>query len=158
MNEHTTTAGSADSATAGWIAAAPYLPPLTDPAAQTAEKLMLLLHYGIDWSESNWLAARRGDYWDTLLPSRIQEATYRSGANLHRWWSAVSASLGSTPRTDRERLEVATLLATDNPKAVLQAMRDQTTALALRTRIVADAVRTRREHPALDCTVNGSTG
>lgn len=117
----TAVAGSVGTVTAGWIAAAPYLPPLTDPAAQTAEKLMLLLHYGIDWSESNWLAARRGDYWDTLLPSCIQVATYRSGANLHRWWSAVSASLGSAPRTGSERLEVATLLADDHRKAVLQA-------------------------------------
>lgn len=137
----------ATSVTDGWLAAAPYLPPLRDPAAATADRLILLLHYGIDWSDRNWVASRRGDYWDTLLPSRIQEATYRSGTDLHRWWSAAASHLGSTPRNDAERIEVATLLATAEPKPVLAAMRDQTTALTLRTRIVADAVRAERHRP-----------
>jgi hypothetical protein len=30
---------------------------LSDPAAQVAERLVVLLHYGIDWSEKNWVAA-----------------------------------------------------------------------------------------------------
>jgi hypothetical protein len=66
-----------------WLAAVPQLPPLTAPAAQVAERLVLLLHYGIDWSGSNWVAARRGDYWDNLLPNRIRMATYNS-INLHQ--------------------------------------------------------------------------
>lgn len=66
-----------------WLAAVPQLPPLTAPAAQVAERLVLLLHYGIDWSGSNWVAARRGDYWDNLLPNRIRLATYNS-INLHQ--------------------------------------------------------------------------
>ena len=133
------------SVTDRWLAAVPQLPGLTDPASQAAERLVLLLHYGIDWSDRNWVAARRGDYWDTLLPTRVRLATYNS-INLHQWWTASAARLGSAPRTDDQRSELAMLL-TGEPRPVLQVMRDQTTALTLRTRIVADAVRgARTEH------------
>ncbi|QHE73550.1 hypothetical protein [Rhodococcus sp. WAY2] len=133
------------SVTNRWLATAWQLPPLTDPAAQVAERVVLLLHYGIDWSDSNWVAARRGDYWDNLLPTRVRLATYNS-INLHQWWTASAARLGSAPRTDEQRSELATLL-TSEARPVLQVMRDQTTALTLRTRIVADAVRAARtEH------------
>ncbi|MCX5046231.1 hypothetical protein OG921_23960 [Aldersonia sp. NBC_00410] len=128
--------------TARWIAAAPALPLLTDSAAQVAERLVLLLHFGVDWSDKNWVGARRGEYWDSLLPSRVRLATY-SSASLHQWWSAASARLGSTPRTNEQRDELAVLL-TSEPRPVLRVMRDQTTALTLRTRIVADAVRASR--------------
>ncbi|MDV7246388.1 MULTISPECIES: hypothetical protein [Rhodococcus] len=133
------------SVTDRWLATAWQLPALSDPAAVVAERLMLLLHYGVDWSDGNWVAARRGDYWDNLLPTRIRLATYNS-VNLHQWWTASAARLGSAPRTDEQRAELA-LLLTYEPRPVLQVMRDQTTALTLRTRIVADAVRTARtEH------------
>ncbi|MDF3311563.1 hypothetical protein P3H15_42045 [Rhodococcus sp. T2V] len=130
------------SVTDRWLAAVPQLPGLTDPAAQAAERLVLLLHYGIDWSDRNWVAARRSDYWDTLLPTRVRVATYNS-INLHQWWTASAARLGSAPRTDEQRSELAILL-TIQARPVLQVMRDQTTALTLRTRIVADAVRAAR--------------
>ncbi|MDI9941392.1 hypothetical protein SIM91_02095 [Rhodococcus opacus] len=130
------------SVTDRWLAAVPQLPPLTEPAAQVAERLVLLLHYGIDWSEKNWVAARRGDYWDNLLPTRVRLATYNS-INLHQWWTASAARLGSSPRTDEQRSELAILL-TSEARPVLQVMRDQTSALTLRTRIVADAVRAAR--------------
>ncbi|MCZ4590638.1 hypothetical protein O4328_44725 [Rhodococcus opacus] len=110
---------------------------------------MLLLHYGIDWSEKNWVAARRGAYWDNLLPSRIRSATYNS-INLHQWWTASAARLGSSPLTDEQRAELAALL-TSEARPVLQVMRDQTTALTLRTRIVADAVRAARTGAAQGC-------
>ncbi|MBM4570215.1 hypothetical protein GS896_27450 [Rhodococcus hoagii] len=126
-----------------WLASAPHLPPLTDPGAVTAERLVLLLHYGIDWSERNWVAARRGDYWDHVLPTRVRLCTYTSGANLHQWWTSAAGQLGSAPRSDDERHELATLL-TAVPKPVLQTLRDQTLALTLRTRIVASAVRDER--------------
>lgn len=141
-------------ATSRWLKATPDLPPLTDPAASTAERLVLLLHYGIDWSDQNWVTARRGDYWDNLLPSRIQSATYTSGASLNHWWTAASTQLGSSPRTAAERVELATLLAAA-PKPVLQALRDQTAALTLRTRIVADAVRAQRKTTASSNNVDG---
>jgi hypothetical protein len=69
-------------------------------------------------------------------------ATYNS-INLHQWWTASAARLGSHPRTDEQRGELAILL-TSEARPVLQVMRDQTTALTLRTRIVADAVRATR--------------
>ncbi|MGB7237812.1 MAG: hypothetical protein WBD41_17780 [Rhodococcus sp. (in: high G+C Gram-positive bacteria)] len=125
-----------------WLAAAPYLPPLRDDAARTAERLLLLLHYGIDWTESNWVTARRADYWDTVLPTRVRSATYTS-ADLHHWYSVVSAALGAAPRDGRQRLELAALLTAD-PRSVLAVLRERTPALVLRTRIVADAVRTQK--------------
>ncbi|WP_241032090.1 hypothetical protein [Rhodococcus pseudokoreensis] len=128
-----------------WLAGVPPLPTLADPAAQLAERLVLLLHYGIDWSENNWVAARRGDYWDNSLPTRVRLATYNS-INLHQWWTASAARLGSAPRTDEQRSELAMLL-TSEARPVLQVMRDQTTALTLLARIVADAVRPDRRRP-----------
>lgn len=134
------------SVTDRWLATAWQLPALSDPAAVVAERLMLLLHYGVDWSDGNWVAARRGDYWDNLLPSRVRLATYNS-INLHQWWTASAARLGSAPRSDEQRAELAVLL-TSEARPVLQVMRDQTTALTLRTRIVADAVRATRNGAA----------
>lgn len=131
-------------ATERWLATAPHLPPLTDPAAATAEKLLLLLHYGVDWSDRNWISSRRGDYWDEVFPSRVRLATYTSGVNLHHWWTTVATHLSSAPRTTGERTELAALLTSD-PKPVLQALRDHTLALALRTQIVAAAVREQRK-------------
>lgn len=128
--------------TNSWLASANYLPVLTDPAAQAAERLILLLHYGIDWSDRNWIAGYLGEYWDNLLPSRIRAATYAS-ASLHHWWTTVATRLGSTPRNDGQRRELAALLTVD-PLPVLQVMRDQSIALTLRTRIVAEAVRASR--------------
>lgn len=126
-----------------WLAAAPMLPPLTDPHAHVAERLLLLVHYGIDWSDTNWVAARRGDYWETILPTRVRAATY-SSADLHRWWTLVAAALTSSPRSAAQRLELAALLTCD-PRPVLTVLRDRTPALVLRTRIVADAVRATAE-------------
>jgi hypothetical protein len=142
-NSMTTTAPSA--ATERWLAAAPFLPRPLDPDAVIADRLILLLHYGVDRSEHNWLSTRSGDYyWNQYLPERIQDAAYTSGGNLNRWWTKVSGHLGSTPRTRAQEIELAVLLATEHPKRVLQAMRDQTAALTLRTKIITDAVRADR--------------
>ena len=130
------------SPTTAWLSVASYLPALADPPSQVAERLILLLHYGIDWSDRNWIADYIGDYWDNLLPTRIRGATYAS-SSLHQWWTTAATKLGSTPRNEAQRRELAVLLTTD-PLPVLQVMRDQNTALTLRTRIVAEAVRERR--------------
>lgn len=106
---------------------------------------MLLLHYGIDWSEGNWVAARRGEYWDSVLPSRVRAGTYVA-ADLHQWWTRTASTLGSAPSTDAQRVEVAALLVVD-ARPVLTVLRDSTTAMVLRTRIVADAVRAARSTP-----------
>ncbi len=57
-----------------------------------AEGLLLLLHYGIDWSDGDWVTGRCGDYWESVLPSRVRVATF-TAADLHHWWALVSAVL-----------------------------------------------------------------
>lgn len=124
--------------TSTWLATtAAVMPPLTGPAG-IAERLLLLLHYGIDW-RTGWVTKNRATYWSSVLSARVVAATYRS-TTLRRWWSDVATQLESEPRTDAERLEVA-LLVDEDPLPVLHVLRTETEALVLRTRIVADHVR-----------------
>ena len=127
--------------TSRWLSTtAPFMPPLEGPAG-VAERLLLLVHYGIDWS-TGWVTRYRTTYWDSLLPDRVICATYRS-PNLRRWWRDVADDLGSQPRTAAERAELEQLLRAD-ALPVLEVLRFETEALLLRTRIVADAVRQAR--------------
>lgn len=127
--------------TSRWLAAtATVMPPLEGPAG-VAERLLLLIHYGIDWS-AGWVTRYRKTYWDSLLPDRIICSTYRA-ENLRRWWRDVADELDSRPRTPAERSELEQLLRTD-PLPVLEVLRFETEALLLRTRIVTDAVRRAR--------------
>ncbi|NKS56359.1 hypothetical protein GS504_01855 [Rhodococcus hoagii] len=112
-----------------------YMPPLTGPEG-TAERLLLLLHYGVDFN--SWIGGRARTYWDRILPERVIEATYRS-RNLREWWQIVSDELNSQPRTTEQRHEIELLLREDG-QPVLEVLRRQVTALILRTRIVRDAV------------------
>ena len=145
MNPGTDAAGGAGklsgSPTDRWLAAAAdFMPPLEGPAG-VAERLLLLVHYGIDWS-SGWVARYRVTYWDRLLPDRVICATYRAGT-LRRWWRDLAEELGSQPRNAGERAELEQLLRSpDLP--VLEVLRFETEALLLRTRLVADAVRRTR--------------
>jgi len=116
------------------------MPPLTGPAG-VAERLLLLTHYGIDW-QAGWVSRYRRVYWEQLLPDRVITATYRAGT-LRRWWRDVATELGSAPRNAAERTELEQLLRAD-ATPVLMALRLETEALLLRTRIVADAVRETR--------------
>lgn len=130
-----------DTPTSRWLAhTSDVMPPLEGPEG-TAERLLLLLHYGIDWSEG-WVGRRRSRYWDQLLPDRVVVATYRS-PNLRRWWATVADSLESRPRGAEERTELEQLLRAD-PGPVLEILRLETEPLLLRTRIVAEAVRAAR--------------
>ncbi|MEP7762592.1 hypothetical protein [Sanguibacter sp. 25GB23B1] len=119
------------------------MPALEGPAG-TAERLLLLVHYGIDWS-GGWVTQYRKTYWSSLLPDRIIIATYRAGT-LRRWWRDVAGDVGSTPRTTDERAELEELLRAE-ALPVLEVLRYETEALLLRTRIVADAVRSARAVP-----------
>lgn len=130
--------------TDAWLAAAPDLPPVDGPA-DTAQRLLLLLHYGIDWGEG-WVARYRKTYWDKLLPDRVVVATYRS-STLDRWWTDTATELGSTPRNAPERAELAILLRA-TPAPVLALLRDETQALVLRVRIASEGVRDARRTPA----------
>ena len=132
------------SPTTAWLAAAPHLPVLDGPAAQ-AERLLLLIHYGIDW-RTGWVGAYRATYWEKLLADRVVIATYRC-ASLRRWWREVSAALDSAPRSPAQRGELAGLLNGDD-QGVLEVLRTESEALVLRVRIVADAVRAARTAPA----------
>lgn len=124
-----------------WLATvSDVMPPLTGPAG-TAERLLLLLHYGIDW-DTSWVAKHRGTYWEHQLPDRVYAATYRSDT-LRGWWNIVAADLVSSPRYPGERVELAQLLQCP-PAPVLQVLREETVALVLRTRIVAETVRAAR--------------
>ena len=127
--------------TSRWLAAAAdVMPPLEGPAG-SAERLLLLIHYGVDWS-AGWVGKYRTTYWDRVLPDRVICATYRAG-NLRRWWRDVADELGSQPRTAEERAELEQLLRGDD-RAVLEVLRFETEPLLLRTRIVTDAVRQAR--------------
>ena len=119
---------------------ADYMPPLDGPAG-TAERLLLLVHYGVDW-QNGWVSRYRKTYWAQLLPDRIITSTYRTGT-LRRWWRDVADELGSQPRSSAERTELERLLRAD-PLPVLEVLRFETEALLLRTRIVTEAVRATR--------------
>lgn len=127
--------------TSRWLATTDTFMPALDGPAGVAERLLLLVHYGIDWS-GGWVSRYRSTYWESLLPDRVICATYRS-ASLRRWWRDVADDLGSQPRTADERAELEQLLRTDS-LPVLEVLRFETEALLLRTRIVADTVRQNR--------------
>lgn len=122
-----------------WRAHAPLLPGLSGPA-DTAERLLLLVHYGVDWD--SWIGARRTTYWETLLPDRIIAATYRTNS-LMAWWTTLHATLETTPRSAAERAELTFLLG-QPAGPVLRILRTETDALVLRCRIISDAVRQAR--------------
>lgn len=122
----------------------PELPPLDGPA-DTAERLLLLLHYGIDWDNS-WIAEPRyrKTYWDELLPGRVRRAAYRA-STLDHWWSGVSRWLDAPPPRQRERrLELARLLR-EPSLPVIAELRERLPALILRVRIIAEAVAEQRK-------------
>jgi len=103
------------------------MPALTGPAG-TAERLLLLIHYGIDWQES-WVGRYRATYWDKLLPDRVITATYRAGS-LRRWWREVASELGSAPRSAAERHELEQLLRRLHSRARGAPFRDRSSAAA----------------------------
>lgn len=116
------------------------MPPLDGPAG-TAERLLLLIHYGVDWS-NGWVGRYRATYWECVLPDRVICATYRA-PNLRRWWRDVADDLGSRPRSTAERAELEALLRADS-MPVLEVLRYEADALLLRTRIVTESVRAGR--------------
>jgi hypothetical protein len=127
--------------TSRWLAVvADVMPPL-DGAEGVAERLLLLIHYGIDWS-GGWVTRYRATYWERQLPDRVICATYRADS-LRRWWRDVANDLGSQPRNAAERAELEQLLRAD-PLPVLEVLRGESEALLLRVRIIADTVRTDR--------------
>lgn len=126
-----------------WQAHVPELQPRDGPA-DTAERLLLLLHYAIDWKTS-WVAEDRylKTYWDELLPGRVRRAAYRA-TTLDHWWSQVSVQFGATaPRQPDHRRELAGLLR-EPPLPVIDTLRTELPALVLRVRIITEAVAEQR--------------
>ena len=124
--------------TQAWQAMVPELPPLVG-AADTAERLLLLLHYSIDW-DTSWVAdpRYRKKYWDELLPSRVRRAAYRA-STLEHWWSDISVRLDASPRQSGRRLELACLLR-EPFLPVIAELRENLPALVMRVHIIAEAV------------------
>jgi hypothetical protein len=133
-------------APAGEAAQAGRLPTVAERAADTAERLLLLVHYSIDW-DTSWVAEEkyRKTYWDEILPGRVRRAAYRS-ATLDEWWSSPALQhLGLVaPRYADRRLELVELLR-EPPLPVLNALHTSLPALLLRVRIIAEAVAAERK-------------
>lgn len=121
------------------LAASP-LPPLTGPEA-VAERLVLLIHRGVDWQV--WGGARRVRYWDALT-DRVRAATY-AGPTLSEWWRTLCTQIASTPRTPADRAATAMLLAHPDQRAVLDALHRHADTLVLRVRVLIEHARTGSE-------------
>lgn len=137
------TAPETSSPTDRWLAAGDL--PALHGAADVADRLLLLVHYGIDW-QNGWLsnARHRIKYWDPILPDRVILATFSAGT-LRRWYTDVAAQLISAPRNAAERRELEQLLRPAVAETqVLEVLRTETAGLLLRIRITADAVRDAR--------------
>lgn len=134
---------SSSSPTSQWMATVrEYMPPLAGPEG-VAERLILILHYSIDWHLS-WVANYRPTYWDKILPDRILVASQQA-TNLRSWWTALADDFSASPATGEIRRELAGLLAAEEPERVLLSLSEETLALVMRVRIVAEARRGLRE-------------
>lgn len=124
-----------------WQRLVPDLPAVSG-AADTAERLLLLLHYSIDW-DSSWVAEHRKTYWDVAFPSRVRSAAMRAGS-LGQWWTEASVRLGAAaPRQADRRLDLATLLS-EPATPVITVMHDRLAELVLRVRIITETVAEQR--------------
>lgn len=110
------------------------LPAMNGPEG-VAERLVVLIHYGVDFSI--WGESRRTRYWGALT-ERIKAATY-SGPTLSNWWQDISLSIVSTPRTHEERVELLSLLNVEEQREVLNILRNSAEALVLRVRVLSEA-------------------
>lgn len=119
-----------------WLSATP-APPLSNTSEQVAERLVLLVHYGMDFNI--WGGPRRAGYWDALM-ERVKAATY-AGNTLTDWWETVTRLMGSAPRNREERRETLTLLSVAADREVLTVLRNHATAITLRVRLAAESYR-----------------
>lgn len=115
--------------------------PEIPPEAEVAERLVLLAHYGADFSI--WGGTRRARYWDALL-ERVKAATY-AGPTLGDWWQAMSKSLPCAARNTEERADLVQLLGHEPAIPVLNYLRRHPDYLVLRVRVIAEARRNEYE-------------
>lgn len=112
------------------------LPPLSGADA-VAERLVALVHSGVDWDV--WGGRRIVRYWEALT-ERVRAATY-AGPGLGDWWRHMATYMASTPRTAQARHELVLLLAHD-PRPVLDSLHENAEVLVLRTRVAVEQSRT----------------
>jgi hypothetical protein len=110
-------------------------------AENIAERLVLLAHYGVDFSV--WGGKRRKRYWDALA-ERVKASTY-AGPTLSDWWTALCISLPSAVRNSSERNDVVDLLGYKNPKEVLKVLRNNPEVVVLRVRVISEYRREMRD-------------
>lgn len=119
-----------------WLEQSP-VPPLTGPD-NVAERLLLLVHYGMNWDV--WgTPSRRVRYWDALT-ERVKASTF-AGPKLEYWWANMSTLMDTNPRNNAEREELASLLGGGSDKEVLSLFRNAAPVIVLRVRLVAESRR-----------------
>ena len=127
------------------IPVGPHMPALDGLLAQSplpalpgaegiAERLVLLIHRGVDWEV--WGGPRRIRYWDALT-DRVRAATY-SGPTLSHWWQEISTQITSAPRTAADRSNLAVLIAAPAQREVLTALAEHAATLVLRVRVLSE--------------------
>lgn len=125
-----------------WLEQSPL--PSLEGAAAIAERLVLLIHYGVDFTI--WGGARRVRYWEALA-ERVRAATY-AGPLLPDWWASISTQIVSSPRDSGERIEMAGLLSSPDQREVMQVLRTQAQVLVLRVRVLSETRKAVREAAA----------
>ncbi len=166
MSTNTTTISAVPTPTDRWIGAArahygDALPPSAG-ATDVAERLLLLLHYGIDW-RGGWLTSYRDSYWSGSKPGKLEDRVFAAAMtcpDLPTWWTRICADLGSGPSSGAQRLETLRLIRSDLGPEVMHLLRTTISDLLLFVRAVTDAVRAARradllEHTDSDATTDG---
>lgn len=112
------------------------LPALTGSEG-AAERLVLLVHRGVDWDV--WGGVRRVRYWDALT-DRVRASTY-AGPTLSHWWQDVCTQISSTPRNPADRADLAHLIAHPDQREVLDALHAHAATLVLRVRVLVETLK-----------------
>lgn len=114
-------------------------PALDEGPESIAEKLVFLMHRGVDWTV--WGGDRRYRYWDALS-DRVRAATY-AGNSLQDWWEALEKQISSQPRNAEDRMLAAELLSQPkaDERAILVNLRKHAGTLVMRIRVHIEASR-----------------
>lgn len=113
------------------------LPPLSE-AENIAQRLVLLAHYGADFTV--WGGKRRTRYWDALT-ERVKACTF-AGPTIADWYNDISTRLPTWARNPEQRADLVALLAYPDSRAVVKILRQYSDVLVLRTRVISEVRRT----------------
>lgn len=114
-------------------------PPLQDENMKLAERLIFLVHEGVDWDV--WGGERRASYWEALT-QRVIAATY-TGPTLMDWWEGITTQISSTPRSVEHRAAVldAVHARPGDDRSILKLLRGHAQILVLRIRVHTESFR-----------------